>query len=741
MECNRDEAQRAKGIAEKKFEARDLQGAKKFALKAQTLFPGLEGLDQMIATFDIYLAAEVKVAGEKDWYSILSVPTNADDEKIKKQYRKLVLQFHPDKNKSVGAEGAFQMVQEAYTVLSDRTKRAVYDQKRNVRTFQQRTAQSSKASTVPGASNGFYNFAANAATASKPTVSKQKAGSATHAPSAAPSAPPPSTRAPVAKPHTFWTSCNKCKMNYEYLRVYLNHHLRCPSCREAFLAKEVPMPPTGNVVQDSNTSGANQNTSSNRNLQWGPFSRAAGAASATASSAAAAQAANVVHQTYEKVRREREEAQAAARREEALRRKYNPLKRHVTMSENANLGTGDAGSGKKARTMAKDAEVGSSSIISGPGLNFYRVPGVNISFSNNIGAYEFQGCGGPNWKSRPLVRINLAKTFSQLDTRGLLLEKARSDLKNRLAEIKSKTSHVVASGKASKKYVVNENGGDNGTIASEDPTTNKDVHDDPEETGSNTNTDAENEDDDPLSYNVPDPDFHDFDKNRTEECFHSDQIWATYDDEDGMPRYYAFIQKVLSLKPFKLRISYLTSRTNSEFGPLNWVSSGFIKTCGDFRISKYESCDIVNMFSHQMKWEKGLRGVIKIYPQKGDIWAVYRNWSPDWDEDTPDNVLHAYNVVEVLDAYDEDCGISVIPLIKVTGFQTVFQRHQDPNATMMIPKEEMFRFSHQVPFYRMSGEEAPNIPKDSYELDPAAIPKELVQGITGTVEANGTSDC
>lgn len=251
MECNKDEAQRAKGIAKKKFEAGDLQGARKFALKAQTLFPALEGVDQMIATFDIYLASEGKVAGEKDWYSILSVPMNANDEKIKKQYRKLVLQFHPDKNKSVGAEGAFQMVQEAYTVLSDRTKRAVYDQKRNVRTFQQRTAQSGKASTVPGASNGFYNFAANAATASKRTVNKRTVGSATHAPSA----PSTATRAPVAKPDTFWTSCNKCKMNYEYLRVYLNNHLRCPSCRQPFLAKEVQKPPAGNVVQDSNISG------------------------------------------------------------------------------------------------------------------------------------------------------------------------------------------------------------------------------------------------------------------------------------------------------------------------------------------------------------------------------------------------------------------------------------------------------------------------------------------------------
>ncbi|XP_062225430.1 uncharacterized protein LOC133924069 [Phragmites australis] len=737
MECNKDEAQRAKEIAEKKFAARDLQGAKKFALKAQALFPGLEGIVQTIATLDIYLASEVKVAGEKDWYSILSVATTADDETLKKQYRKLVLQFHPDKNKSVGAEGAFQMVQEAYTVLSDKTKRAVYDQKRNIRVLQQRTFQSSKASGAPGAANGFYNVAT---AASKATVYKQTAGPATRAvrprppQPPTPSAPPPvpAPTPPLAKPPTFWTSCNKCKMNYEYLKVYLNHHLRCPSCREPFLAKEVPMPPTENVVQDSDINGANQNASSNRNFQWGPFSRAAGPASATASSAAAAQAANVVHQTYEKVRREREEAQATARREEALRRKYNPLKRHANMSENVNLGTGDVASGKKIRTMGKDAGVGSSSVVSGPGANCCRVPGGSISFSTNSGAYGFQGFnGGPNWKPRPPVRVNLSKT-PPFDVRSILLEKAKSELKNKLTD--RKTSQVAASGKVSKKHVVKENGGDDGTLASDDHTTKKDSHVDPEENGSGDSTDAENEDDDTLSYNVPDPDFHDFDKDRTEESFQSDQIWATYDDEDGMPRYYAFIQKVLSLKPFKLRISFLTSRTNSEFGPLNWVSSGFTKTCGDFRICRYENCDILNMFSHQIKWEKGQRGVIKIYPQKGDIWAVYRNWCPDWDEGTPDNELHAYDVVEVLDDYDEDHGISVIPLVKVAGFRTVFQHHQNSNATKKIPKEEMFRFSHQVPFYRMSGEEAPNVPKDSYELDPAAISKELLQDITETAK-------
>jgi curved DNA-binding protein CbpA len=756
MECNKDEAARAKEIAEKKFAANDLQGAKKFALKAQALFPGLEGIAHMVATMDIYLASKVKFDGEKDWYSILSVAITADDETLKKQYRKLLLQLHPDKNKSVGAEGAFQMVQEAYAVLSDKAKRAAYNQKRNIRAFQQSTSQSNKASVAPDAANGFYNFA-TAAAASKASANRQKAGVATRPVHPRPTQPPPppprpsppsphftpfkpapaSTPArvrvpPPAPSPTFWTSCNKCKMNYEYLRVYLDHHLRCPSCREPFLAKEVPMPPTENVVQHSSIHGTNKNASSTRNFQWGSFSRATGAASATAASATAAQAANVVHQTYEKVRREREEAQATARKEEALRRKYNPLKRHTNMSENVNLGTGDVASSKKMRTLGKDAGVGVSAFIPGPGANCFTMPGEKISFCADAGAYQFQGFNGrSSWKPVPPVCTSLTRTFNQLDCRSILLEKAKSDLKNKLKELRNGTSQVAASGIGGKEQVME--------IDREDEILATNAHVDPEENNSGDGTDAENEGEDPLSYNVPDSDFHDFDMDRSEESFQSDQIWATYDDEDGMPRYYALIREVLSLKPFKLKMSFLTSRTNSEFGPMNWASAGFTKTCGDFRIGKCENNDVLNMFSHRMKWEKGQRGVIKIYPDKGDIWAVYRNWSPDWSDDTPDNVLHAYDVVEVLNDYDEGHGISVVPLAKVAGFQTVFQRNQDPNAAKKIPKEEMFRFSHQVPFYRMSGEEAPNVPKDSYELDPAALSKELLQDTTETVkEANGT---
>lgn len=63
----------------------------------------------------------------KDYYKILGISKNATDDDIKKAYRKLALQYHPDKNKSAGAEEKFKEVAEAYEVLSDQKKRSIYD--------------------------------------------------------------------------------------------------------------------------------------------------------------------------------------------------------------------------------------------------------------------------------------------------------------------------------------------------------------------------------------------------------------------------------------------------------------------------------------------------------------------------------------------------------------------------------------------------------------------------------------
>jgi molecular chaperone DnaJ len=64
----------------------------------------------------------------KDYYQILGVPRSSTDEELKKAYRKLALNFHPDRNHgNKEAEEKFKEINEAYSVLSDGEKRARYD--------------------------------------------------------------------------------------------------------------------------------------------------------------------------------------------------------------------------------------------------------------------------------------------------------------------------------------------------------------------------------------------------------------------------------------------------------------------------------------------------------------------------------------------------------------------------------------------------------------------------------------
>src|SRR5260221_9668363 len=65
----------------------------------------------------------------QDYYKILGVDRNAADKEIKKAYRKLARQYHPDMNPTdKNADKNFKQINEAYEVLSDADKRAKYDQ-------------------------------------------------------------------------------------------------------------------------------------------------------------------------------------------------------------------------------------------------------------------------------------------------------------------------------------------------------------------------------------------------------------------------------------------------------------------------------------------------------------------------------------------------------------------------------------------------------------------------------------
>ncbi|KAJ0980626.1 hypothetical protein J5N97_008881 [Dioscorea zingiberensis] len=70
-----------------------------------------------------------------DWYLILSVDEDAGLDVIRRRFRQLALQLHPDKNGHPKAEVAFKLVSEAYTCLTDKSRRKAFDSERRNNSF------------------------------------------------------------------------------------------------------------------------------------------------------------------------------------------------------------------------------------------------------------------------------------------------------------------------------------------------------------------------------------------------------------------------------------------------------------------------------------------------------------------------------------------------------------------------------------------------------------------------------
>ncbi|PVU88427.1 hypothetical protein BB561_005875 [Smittium simulii] len=80
-----------------------------------------------VILFVFFCTSLIIVSAGKDFYALLGIRRDASNHEIKKAYKKLSKKYHPDKNKEKSANEKFIEIQEAYSILTDKEKRKVYD--------------------------------------------------------------------------------------------------------------------------------------------------------------------------------------------------------------------------------------------------------------------------------------------------------------------------------------------------------------------------------------------------------------------------------------------------------------------------------------------------------------------------------------------------------------------------------------------------------------------------------------
>ncbi|PIA61692.1 hypothetical protein AQUCO_00300906v1 [Aquilegia coerulea] len=719
MECNKDEAIKAKGIAEKKMENQDFEGARKTVLKAQRLFPNLDNIPQMLTICDVHCSAQSKVVGsEMDWYGILQVELTADEASIKKQYRKLALLLHPDKNNLVGAEAAFKLIGEAHRVLSDRLNRSAYDMKcktlkERMKLPQQWQNSNPPAPKQPGMDNKFANFV-------RPTFTSFNLHQEQNQPR--PDRP------------TFWTACTNCGMRYQYYIDILHKALRCQKCMQTYIASELSVqgvPPGANCMQP----GVFQQRDASQNPPKMGLQTAAQDCTSnggdqghcdlgTAASETFPNKAGTAHVNgRSKIDAEKDGGvNGEDKTQNQNRRKFAGRKRKKSEEE----------SGKSCGIESKNNsdEFRSPKGIEG-GDPVVQISGTREKRNTQRSVQEKRQVASIDDSDDDFVRPHN-------DRRPPNVTKDQSELS--LKKEASKSSKLgVFCADVEKDNVLKEH---QESAPSEASSRNVNVKADPckvsgkeapraERSKEILNSDISIESNpgyktkpDPKFIEVADAEFYVFDNDRKGDCFKNDQIWAIYDNMDGMPRYYARIRKVFS-PGFKVKITWLEADRDDK-DEINWVNENLPVSCGKFKHGDSEVTEDIDMFCHSVTYAKGARrGLIVIHPRKGEIWALFKNRDIKWTSDPDNHRNYEFDYVEVLSDYDEGLGVMVANLEKEKGFVSLYSLKKGVSS-YHIPPKELYRFSHIVPSYRTRGYERCDVPEGSFELDPASVPAEHV---------------
>ncbi|WVZ51001.1 hypothetical protein U9M48_002194, partial [Paspalum notatum var. saurae] len=764
IEPNREDACRAREIAVYKMENNDFGGAQKIVLKAQKLFPELENASQLLTICNVHCAAEVKVNGLMDLYGILQVDQGADEALIKKQYRKLAFSLHPDKNCCVGAEAAFKLVAEAYSVLCDPVKRSAYDLKRR---------------------NGVKNV---------PKPSEQKASKKTYS----------DRRSMPGSGQTFWTICSNCFMRYEYYSHILNTMVRCLNCKMNFFAYNQPAPTSSSVPNGSqvhmNVFPNKQRGTATANQQGHPVKPSCASRGTDVKPNGSQDPAHMFqNKKHGGHYQDGHPVKPSAGRDTDAKLRMNVPQRDECMKECSRPDSGEKANQPEMSRRNFHFTTLSQDKSSAPTENWNMhersnpdptdpnivdrqklvredasaVPGaMNVPGSAKLPSAGEKTDGDPriNAAGRGSIpdpadlnitnRRNLARedaftapsTAGSSGTQSSVRRKKDADgnvclntdtnKRQRKNDFQSNVNtsynqacgdnvtragrqcnppHVSGNVDIQEKAKI-PNTSDQGNIKEEAPETAISDQDKSKEEASETvsrNKPCYSE-----CVTFPDPDFFNFEKFRDVSLFAVGQIWALYDNLDGMPRYYARI-KHLDASNFKVQLTWLEYNAMNE-NEEDWIDEELPTACGNFCLGKgTDVSEDKAMFSHIAAWTKGKkRNSYVIYPNKGEVWALYKGWSMEWSSNADNHRSYEYEVVEVLSNTSVNDGASVIPLVRIKGFVSLFATDKD-RSPFVIPSNELLRFSHSIPFYRTNGNEKVGVPGGFLELDNACLPADL----------------
>ncbi|MED6109697.1 hypothetical protein PIB30_036060 [Stylosanthes scabra] len=350
-ESNKEKAIRAKEISEKMFGAGDVNSAMRFACQARNLFPDLEGIEQMMKIYGMHMAAKNKINGEIHWYNMLGVAAQDDVDTMREAYVSLASLLLSDSDKYVGADGAFELASQAWSVLSDKAKRAAFDEKINAPTFHEEV----KAATCKLATECEYPPSQEGANCDH-NVTK----------SATSNAKIQKENSSASRSITFWTICPRCKIRFLYPRVIVNCRLSCYVCNEEFIAVEVDRRKIlGTRRHSRDLHGINPQANDVSNLHRSTLPRK------TRQFSSATQAKDD-QKMYQKVKRKRNEEQVT-KRENALQEEhpvakkgyFNPTKIRSALEDMSLTGYGERNTNEPNSEYNEVSQAKESCIVKG----------------------------------------------------------------------------------------------------------------------------------------------------------------------------------------------------------------------------------------------------------------------------------------------------------------------------------------------------------------------------------------